>query len=366
MAAKLLRLGGALTLLVALTGCNTLFGWGALGPGAPVVTAPADIGSSRPWVAVDAGNHGSCAITSSNRLFCDWAGTSQELRLPGVDPATWASASITRDHLCATTTTGALWCLGDNSSGQLGIGSTPSFTTSLVRVGTADDWRSVSVGVDSTCGIRGAGDLWCWGRGIGDGTTAVRATPTRVGVGSTWAAASVGASHACAIRTSGQLWCWGSGGLVGDGTAGASLAPKRIGTASDWTEVAVGAVHACGLRGTGGLWCWGANGDGQLGDGYREPRLAPHQVGTRGDWTTVSVGGASFVGGSGGGDERSSAHTCGIRAAGELFCWGANAWGELGDGTTTDRTTPTRVGPHDDWIHVSVGGGLTRGIRADA
>jgi alpha-tubulin suppressor-like RCC1 family protein len=150
---------------------------------------------------------------------------------------------------------------------------------------------------------------------------------------------------------------------VGDGTSEASLAPKRIGSASDWTTVSLSHSHACGLR-AGALHCWGINHDGELGLGDRSARLAPQRVGSASDWTAVSAGGAYLAGGSGGSLERYASHTCGLRGVGQLHCWGANAWGELGDGTTTDRLQPTRIGVEDDWVAVSAGGGITRGIRS--
>lgn len=93
--------------------------------------------------------------------------------------------------------------------------------------------------------------------------------------------------------------------------------------------VAVGGRHACALLSTGGIRCWGANGRGQLGNGSKAAAVGP---------VTVVGLPARVVAIRPAGDR-----TCAILATKEVACWGSNGWGELGDGTKEDRTTPVLV-----------------------
>ena len=103
--------------------------------------------------------------------------------------------------------------------------------------------------------------------------------------------------------------------------------PTQVGTATDWATVTPGTFHTC-ERNDGTLWCWGSNWYGERGDGATSTqRTTPAQVGTATDWATLTA---------------SQHHTCATRTDGTLWCWGYNGFGALGDGTTTDRTTPIR------------------------
>ena len=92
------------------------------------------------------------------------------------------------------------------------------------------------------------------------------------------------------------------------------------------------ALHTCSLTAGGTAYCWGYNYSGQLGDNTTTNRPAPTQVVGAGTaplvFTALSAGGV---------------HTCGVTADNALYCWGNNAFGELGDGTLTDRYTPAQV-----------------------
>ena len=366
------RLAIVAVAVLAMSGCNVRYGWGA---DVPVrgsnATAPTDVGSGKAWRTVDAGMERSCAIDADRRLVCEAFDCEEEVHGPALEPQ-WTAVATGYEHTCAIWGAGDLYCWGSNASGALGTGDdTTAYRSAPQQVGTASDWRTVAAGEHGTCAIRGAGELWCWGGGsivggvVGDGTTASRTTPTRIGTASDWTTVSVEARHSCGVRGGGELWCWSSDGRSGDGTGQIRLSPVRIGSASNWRTVSVSPYHSCGLRG-GDLWCWGQNDYGEVGDGTTTARLAPVRIGGTSDWTTISAGGTDRPGGSGGGGEYFSAHTCGIRRPGTLWCWGLNAKGELGDGTTATRIAPTRVGTASDCTAVSSGGSSTDGVRAEA
>ena len=115
--------------------------------------------------------------------------------------------------------------------------------------------------------------------------------------------------------------------------ATATITPTMIigGGTTDTTvaQVAAGGRHTCAVTAAGGVKCWGHNLSGSLGDGTTTDRLTPVQVvGLDGGVTSISAG---------------AHHTCAVTAAGAVQCWGANSWGRLGDGTTTNRSTPVQV-----------------------
>ena len=103
------------------------------------------------------------------------------------------------------------------------------------------------------------------------------------------------------------------------------------------------------------IYVWGRNQSGQLGDGTTTHRSSPVQIGTN-SWTAVSVPGYSRVG-----DAR---HTAAIRSDGALFTWGFNNRGQLGDGTTTTRSSPVQIGS-SSLTAVSAGSEHTLAIRSD-
>ncbi len=201
--------------------------------------------------------------------------------------AHWVSLNAGDEHSCAIREDHSAWCWGSNVNGQLGIGSAGRRTSRdiPVRAGSASDWTVLRAGYEATCGIRSGGTAWCWGDNssgqVGDGTTTLRRIPTPVGTRSDWAAVEPGGSHTCGVRTAGTAWCWGSNdhGQIGNGSLSSSATPTRVGSATTWVSVSAGGNiyqnHTCGTRSTGVAWCWGDNVNGQVGDGTNKDRLAP-------------------------------------------------------------------------------------------
>ena len=201
------------------------------------------------------------------------------------------------------------------------------------------------VGPEVQCaGLNASGQL-------GDGTTTDRNTfsdvlrfdaPVR-GLPQGLIAASAGGKHACALLVD-AVWCWGSNSSGQLGAAAASTCGP-----SDWlpaaepcslfaipaalpvsaVSVSAGGEHTCALTATGDTWCWGSNSNGQLGNGT---------IGGSNQTPALVSGGLKFLSISAGGN-----HTCGVTTDRAIYCWGANATGQLGDGTQTDRSVPTRV-----------------------
>jgi alpha-tubulin suppressor-like RCC1 family protein len=143
---------------------------------------------------------------------------------------------------------------------------------------------------------------------------------------------SAGELHTCGVSSDQRLYCWGynSTGQLGDGTTTNRSRPTPVATALRFRQVSAGAIHTCAIATDDRIYCWGYNAFGQLGDGTTsDRRTIPAPV--AGGLTFRSVAAGWF-------------HTCGISVAdNRAYCWGGNAPGTLGDGTTTDRPVPGPV-----------------------
>jgi alpha-tubulin suppressor-like RCC1 family protein len=229
-------------------------------------------------------------------------------------------------------------CWGENSAGELGDGTTTS-SQAAVRVLDIPLGDNVIVGPYFNCatsGSNGTGDLWCWGLNrngqLGDGTTTSPVRPEQLNVPSIRSLAILG-QYTLAGTTDGGLLCWGTG-YCGDGAAStvARLSPTPVTLPQTMMYGPVGGAQGvCVELGDQSIWCWGSNKYGQVGDGTTSERLTPTSTGF-----TTQLPYQVYANADG-----SSFYT--IAQYGWVYAWGHNDQGQLGDGTTTDRSTPTRI-----------------------
>lgn len=213
---------------------------------------------------------------------------------------------------------------------------------------------AVAAGDRHTCAVTVGGGVKCWGTNVsgalGDGTTtdhiwAHDVPALSIGV----TAITAGLDDTCVLTTKGGVKCWGFNdqGELGDGTFSDRYSPVDVsGLTNGVVAIAARQAHSCAITDNGGLMCWGSNFAGELGG-------PTSQTCTEFNFPCSSVpirvtGLDSGIAEIALGDQ----HSCALTTAGGVKCWGRNEMGQLGDGTTTDRSTPVDVM------------GLTTGVQA--
>jgi alpha-tubulin suppressor-like RCC1 family protein len=240
-------------------------------------------------------------------------------------------------HTCGVTEGGGAKCWGSNTWYQLGDGTMVNSLVPVDVVGLSSGVAAIYAGYRFTCALTTGGGVKCWGTNVngqlGDGSTTTRSSPVDVvGLTSGVASLRVGYAFACAVLTTGGTKCWGRNnyGQLGRGNTTDSSTPVDVtGLTSGVESISTGYYHACALLSSGGAKCWGYNYLGRLGDGTTTNRSSPVDV-------LGLTSGLKQV-------EATYAHSCAMFATGALKCWGYNGYGQLGDGTITDRLSPVDV-----------------------
>jgi len=265
-------------------------------------------------------------------------------------------------HTMALDESGEVWLWGLNANGQLGTGGTTGATVAnsnpllLKRVAGMGKIKQISAGGTFSLALDENGKVWAWGNSangrLGNGATSgAYNTPVEIsqftGASTTphIVQISAGTSHSLAVDDAGNAWAWGlnTNGRLGDGSTtqrprpekitqftGASSAPKIV-------QVSAGGGHSMAVDESGELWLWGLNDKGQLGNAtttgatIANSRPLPlNRVAGMGKGAQISAG---------------TGHSLAADTASNVWGWGDNANGRLGDGTTaTTRTTPVQTG----------------------
>jgi alpha-tubulin suppressor-like RCC1 family protein len=304
---------------------------------------------------VGASSGGSSGGASSGGGSSGSGGTSTSVA--GSTPTTALSVSV--DHACATRAAdGATYCWGDNSWGQVGDGTQ---TNRLAPTSvTPARFLQLAVGGTHTCGLLQDRTVQCWGMdvygSVGTGTTsAVRCSdnepcvqkPVAV-VGLTDVAQiTAGTEHSCALTGDGAVWCWGDnrlGAVVGVPTDNYTAKPTPTKLAlGPARAVAAGGNWSCAVLLAGTVSCWG-------NDPWNQNPTSASKL-------PITVGNVAAVAGLDHVSELALGRgfACARLDDGTARCWGSNAEGQLGDGSTTASAVPVVVAGVSDVAHVAVG-----------
>ncbi|GIW53280.1 MAG: hypothetical protein KatS3mg081_2635 [Gemmatimonadales bacterium] len=350
---KSISAGSAHACAVALDG--TAYCWGAnssgqLGHGTmDAALVPTKVQSSVLFAHISAGVNHTCAVSENGMGYC-WGSNSQGKLGDGTIESKptptavagglqFVSIRAGASHTCGVSTSGLGYCWGSNSNGELGDGTGQAkLTPTPVSGGLL--WQRIEAGDDFSCGFAvGRGEPYCWGDNgdgqAGDGTSVTRLAPVPVQGDIALRDLSSGTFHSCGVTAAGDGYCWGHNGSgeLGDGTVRTSQqrVPQKIAGNLAVTSITAGLDYSCAVSGGGGGYCWGLNYRGQLGDGTYFNRSTPASVASGLPWREIVA------------SMDPSPHTCGTTTDGAVYCWGSNSRGQLGDNTTTERTSPVGI-----------------------
>jgi alpha-tubulin suppressor-like RCC1 family protein len=270
-------------------------------------------------------------------------GSTAEARrpMPAALPAGTATVVAGVGFTLALTRSGALYSWGDGRFGQLGNGSTRPVLVKPVRVAVPGGRRVVAV--DAAGGhavaLTSDGQAWAWGRNnagqLGDGTRTDRSRPVRVRTpgGARVVAVAAGTDHALAVTTAGSVLAWGANraGQLGRGLGSAQPIPLAVPLPgrSPARTVAAGEGHSLALLRDGRVVTFGTP-TGTAAALKVTPRNAAPRI------VPIPGGRARAI-------DAGIGHSVAVTPFGDVYAWGDNSRGQLGDGTRTDRTTAVRA-----------------------
>jgi alpha-tubulin suppressor-like RCC1 family protein len=300
-------------------------------------------------VKIVAGGEHTCVLLSSGQIQC-WGyngygqlgngGTSNSLVPVYVEDLATTAVDVSAgfDFTCAVLSNGGVQCWGYNSYGELGDDSTTSSSYPVYAISSGEGVTSVSAGYDSACALFGSGEVECWGYNyygqLGNDSTTTSYVPVEVyglGSGSGTTMISSGGIHVCAL-VSGYIKCWGdnSYGQLGVGNTTSSSIPVSV-NLSGVTSVRAGGYNTGAILTSGYTYIWGDDSYGEIGNGTTSSSPVTTPELSSASSLTALTGSPGYF------------DMCGITSSKTVLCWGYNAYGELGDDSTTNSDEPVTV-----------------------
>lgn len=287
---------------------------------APAIAAPETSVASWGYNALGQFGNGGTADSTESSLLAD---------LSNVDDVSAGGL-----HTLILHDDGRVSAAGYNALGALGDGTTLDSDTP-VDVDGLSDVVQVSAGLLHSLAVDENGDVWSWGYNafgtLGNGETTDQNVPVKVPGLADVTAVSAGWFHSLALKEDGTVWSWGYNGLgaLGDGTTVDRTVPTEVTGEVGVTQISAGALHSLAMDDSGAVSAWGYNGFGQLGNMSKTDSATPVQV--------LNLGGPADLISAGG------FHSLARRTSGSVRAWGYNGVGQLGNGSTVDRTLPVTV-----------------------
>jgi len=275
-------------------------------------------------------------------------------------------------HTLALKDNGTVFAWGFNPYGQLGDGTVVTRSTAVQVIDPADPTgyltsiKAIAAGAQNSLAVKQDGLVLTWGRNnygqLGDATTQDRWFPGAVSGLNDGIAVAGGYGHSLAIKQDGTAWAWGNNGngQLGCGDNSNRLTPVQVFGLTNAIALAAGKYYSAALKGDGTVWTWGENSVGQLGNGtvgFPASSNKPVQVKDPMDQTGYLTGVIAIACGD--------YHTMALKADGTIFAWGANNSGQLGDGTTINKTLPVQVSGLSSVIAIDCGNGHSLAVKSD-
>src|SRR5271165_576227 len=260
-----------------------------------------------------------------------------------------ATVSAGAQHSLILKDDGTVWASGDNSAGELGNGTTTSSSTPvqvlapLGQSGFLQNIIAVAADANESFAVDNQGNVWAWGANtngqLGVGNTVNESLPTRVSGVSGAVAVTTGQSHTIVLRNDGTVWGWGANtsGQIGNGALTAwETIPVQVMAGPTQpmrglVAIVAGANHTVAIDNNGNVWAWGANTSGQLGNGDTSGTAQTYPVQAYiASVVTIAAG---------------TSNSYALQGNGNVWAWGDNSVGELGNGTTSTAVsaTPTEI-----------------------
>lgn len=326
--------------------------------GNPIVPAPTIL-------SIDTSSQHTCQLRGDLQIYC-WGdgyriGNSntnsnpvpQAITNPQEVPS-WKQLASGRAS-CALSNNDEIYCWGYGSTGLIGNGSNASsfIPTAVQKPSEVSYWQQVSSSDTNVCAIADTNQTYCWGAGLegqlGYGGYTNQNIPTQVfnptNVTS-WKQISAGHQFTCGISNDDQIYCWGynqygglgTGDLIHHATPVQIVNPMNV-TKWKYVSTSHSGKHSCGISNNDQIYCWGNNQFGQLGrgssNGPQNPTpgfyLAKQVINPMNvlSWQQVSAGGSN--------------NTCALGSDDQIYCWGSQGRGHLGNGTNQHSNVPTPI-----------------------
>lgn len=269
-----------------------------------------------------------------------------------------ASFSTGAYHMAAVTENGSVCCWGSNGSGQLGDGAILSASMPM-DIPLSSEVETVTSGATHTFALSTSRTLFGWGSNnegqLGHQTSGNVGTPTQVyELTNDVTAVAAGTAHTIAVNRQGTVYTWGdnSKGQLGRNNFEDRILPgTTYNNLTDVKAVAAGDYHSIALKEDGTVYTWGANSYGQLGNRYADNAFdIPQLLSSFTDVKAVAAG---------------AYHTVALKEDGTVYAWGANSYGQLGNGETANLNTPTLIPGLSDVIAIAAGANHTIALKSD-